>query len=128
MATVRTASEALLINASFVIKALNETNDVSAKILTPLSPPLIKKVHDFLITILLLAVMFAMGCSITWEQNSQLTCISHLVPFLILHVIKRNLFKGMVAHKEADWSDYRNDEPIFPSPLFRLLPGLLFKN
>lgn len=32
------------------------------------SPPVLKQVHDYLIVILLVTVMFAMGCSITWYQ------------------------------------------------------------
>ena len=34
------------------------------------SSPLLKKIHDYLIVVLLVAVMFAMGCSITWSQVS----------------------------------------------------------
>ncbi|KAJ6215712.1 hypothetical protein RDWZM_010212 [Blomia tropicalis] len=34
----------------------------------PASAPLLKKIHDYLIVVLLVAVMFAMGCSITWAQ------------------------------------------------------------
>lgn len=32
--------------------------------------PLLKKVHDWMIVVLLVCVMFAMGCSITWAQVS----------------------------------------------------------
>ena len=32
------------------------------------APPMLKQVHDYLIVILLVTVMFAMGCSITWTQ------------------------------------------------------------
>lgn len=32
------------------------------------SAPLLKKVHDWMIVVLLVCVMFAMGCSITWAQ------------------------------------------------------------
>lgn len=31
-------------------------------------PPLLKQIHDLLIVVLLVTVMFAMGCSITWTQ------------------------------------------------------------
>ncbi|RWS23990.1 Ileal sodium/bile acid cotransporter-like protein [Leptotrombidium deliense] len=69
MASSSGITEALIVNvSSFVMNTMNETNDVSAKMLTPSSPPLIKKIHDMLITTLLLAVMFAMGCSITFEE------------------------------------------------------------
>lgn len=34
------------------------------------APPLLKKIHDYLIVTLLVSVMFAMGCSITWKQVS----------------------------------------------------------
>lgn len=30
--------------------------------------PMLKTVHDYLLVVLLVAVMFAMGCHITWEQ------------------------------------------------------------
>ncbi|PRD29417.1 UNVERIFIED_CONTAM: hypothetical protein NCL1_29466 [Trichonephila clavipes] len=30
--------------------------------------PVIKTAHDILLVVLLVAVMFAMGCHITWEQ------------------------------------------------------------
>nr|XP_046919822.1 sodium/bile acid cotransporter 5-like [Dermatophagoides farinae] len=32
------------------------------------TPPMLKQIHDYLIVVLLISVMFAMGCSITWEQ------------------------------------------------------------
>lgn len=32
--------------------------------------PILKTVHDYLLVVLLVAVMFAMGCHITWEQVS----------------------------------------------------------
>lgn len=32
------------------------------------TPPLLKQIHDILIVVLLVTVMFAMGCSITWLQ------------------------------------------------------------
>lgn len=31
-------------------------------------PPILKQIHDYLIVVLLVSVMFAMGCSITWSQ------------------------------------------------------------
>lgn len=34
------------------------------------APPMLKKIHDWMIVVLLVAVMFAMGCSITWDQVS----------------------------------------------------------
>lgn len=40
----------------------------SKKLPTYKAPPVLKKVHDYLIVVLLVAVMFAMGCSITWAQ------------------------------------------------------------
>lgn len=32
------------------------------------TPPALKQIHDILIVVLLVTVMFAMGCSITWIQ------------------------------------------------------------
>ena len=39
-------------------------------------PPILKKIHDLLITSLLVSVMFAMGCSITLEEVSQKSTIN----------------------------------------------------
>lgn len=36
--------------------------------ITTQEPPMLKKIHDLLIIVLLVTVMFAMGCSITWKQ------------------------------------------------------------
>lgn len=39
------------------------------------APPALKKIHDYLIVVLLVAVMFAMGCSITWAQVRKIIII-----------------------------------------------------
>ncbi|KAI1287073.1 Ileal sodium/bile acid cotransporter [Halotydeus destructor] len=49
-----------------LVDTLNATaSDVQ---ITNHEPPMLKKIHDLLIVVLLVTVMFAMGCSITWKQ------------------------------------------------------------
>ena len=38
--------------------------------------PLLKQIHDYLIVFLLICVMFAMGCSVTFEQVRHFSCLS----------------------------------------------------
>jgi len=71
-------AEALTLNASAIVGAvisdmtsdanvsLMDVADQPVKILP--TPPLLKQIHDLLIVVLLVTVMFAMGCSITWKQ------------------------------------------------------------
>jgi len=68
MATVGTV---LVKNLTYIIEAINGSDDGPSKTPAPyVAPPILKKVHDILIVVLLICVMFAMGCSITWEQVS----------------------------------------------------------
>ncbi len=70
MAAVRSA---LVTNITLLLEAINDTDDGPSKEPEPyVAPPILKKVHDILIVVLLVCVMFAMGCSITWQQVSQL--------------------------------------------------------
>ncbi|KAF7496086.1 Ileal sodium/bile acid cotransporter [Sarcoptes scabiei] len=45
----------------------SSSSEISKKKISK-SPPMLKQIHDYLIVILLVSVMFAMGCSITWDQ------------------------------------------------------------
>ncbi len=70
MTAVRTT---LVTNITLILEAMNDTDDGPSK--EPeayVAPQILKKVHDILIVVLLVCVMFAMGCSITWQQVSQL--------------------------------------------------------
>lgn len=51
--------------------------------------PVLKTVHDYLLVVLLVAVMFAMGCHITWEQVSKLLLIvmTFLYTIIILGIL-----------------------------------------
>ncbi|XP_015782852.1 ileal sodium/bile acid cotransporter [Tetranychus urticae] len=61
-------TESSLFNvSSTILSLLNDTN-VKTMAIAPAGPPLLKKIHDILITTLLVSVMFAMGCSITLEE------------------------------------------------------------
>lgn len=61
-------TEWIFAESSLNARAVNVTVKAMMK-----GTPLLKKVHDWLISALLISVMFAMGCSITWEQ-----VLSHL--------------------------------------------------
>ena len=64
-----TVTSVLLENITLIIDVINQTDDGPSKTPAPyVSPPILKKIHDILIVVLLVSVMFAMGCSITWEQ------------------------------------------------------------
>ncbi len=68
-----TVTSVLVANVTLLIDAINQTDDGPSKTPAPyVSPPILKKIHDILIVVLLVSVMFAMGCSITWEQVSYL--------------------------------------------------------
>jgi hypothetical protein len=55
------------ISLSNIINAtINETSLSSSSV-----TPVIKQIHDILIVILLICVMFSMGCSVTLEQVSE---------------------------------------------------------
>ncbi|KAH9418044.1 hypothetical protein DERP_008300, partial [Dermatophagoides pteronyssinus] len=45
-----------------------ESTEIVSKEKVYKTPPMLKQIHDYLIVVLLISVMFAMGCSITWEQ------------------------------------------------------------
>nr|XP_027194938.1 ileal sodium/bile acid cotransporter-like [Dermatophagoides pteronyssinus] len=45
-----------------------ESTEIVSKEKVYKTPPMLKQIHDYLIVVLLVSVMFAMGCSITWEQ------------------------------------------------------------
>ncbi|OTF80045.1 hypothetical protein BLA29_002928, partial [Euroglyphus maynei] len=45
-----------------------ESKEIVSKEKVYKTPPMLKQIHDYLIVVLLISVMFAMGCSITWEQ------------------------------------------------------------
>ena len=57
-------AEAILSNMTSII--MTSSSDQPIKVLP--APPLLKQLHDYLIVVLLVTVMFAMGCSITWMQ------------------------------------------------------------
>uniref|UniRef100_T1K542 Uncharacterized protein n=1 Tax=Tetranychus urticae TaxID=32264 RepID=T1K542_TETUR len=59
-------TESSLLNVSSAF--LNGSESVRTMAIAPVGPPLLKTIHDYLITTLLVAVMFAMGCSITLEE------------------------------------------------------------
>lgn len=66
-------AEALVLNASDITEtvvsnmtSILSSSDEPIKVLP--APPLLKQIHDYLIVVLLVTVMFAMGCSITWKQ------------------------------------------------------------
>jgi sodium/bile acid cotransporter 6 len=64
-----TVGYALVKNITLILEAINGTDDGPSKEPAPyVAPPILKKIHDILIVVLLICVMFAMGCSITWEQ------------------------------------------------------------
>jgi hypothetical protein len=70
-----TVGYALVKNITLILEAINGTDDGPSKEPAPyVAPPILKKIHDILIVVLLICVMFAMGCSITWEQVSRLLC------------------------------------------------------
>lgn len=54
--------ERLVSNQSFALN-ISDSNPVIVS-----TPPALKQIHDILIVVLLVTVMFAMGCSITWIQ------------------------------------------------------------
>lgn len=58
-------AEALRFLNETIANATNVDEDV---IRIKPTPPVLKQVHDYLIVILLVTVMFAMGCSITWFE------------------------------------------------------------
>ncbi|CAG2107710.1 unnamed protein product, partial [Medioppia subpectinata] len=75
--TTSTMATSLVDNVTSFIRLANESmyvpdsglDDGPSRMPAPyVSPPLMKKIHDILIVVLLVSVMFAMGCSITWEQ------------------------------------------------------------
>ncbi len=55
-----------------LIETLNGTADGPSQTPIITGQPLLKNIHDVLIVVLLVCVMFAMGCSITLEQASYL--------------------------------------------------------
>jgi hypothetical protein len=72
-----TVGYALVKNITLILEAINGTDDGPSKEPAPyVAPPIMKKIHDILIVVLLICVMFAMGCSITWEQVSPLLMLS----------------------------------------------------
>ncbi len=56
---------AMVSNISLILERINGTDESQSETRTSL-----KKVHDILIIVLLLSVMFAVGCSITVKQVS----------------------------------------------------------
>lgn len=64
-----TVTNILVTNMTLIMDVINQTDDGPSKTPAPyVAPPMLKKVHDILIVVLLVSVMFAMGCSITLEQ------------------------------------------------------------
>lgn len=71
-------AEALVLNATDIMKevvsnltsatAIASVIESDQPIIKVAAPPLLKQIHDILIVVLLVTVMFAMGCSITWMQ------------------------------------------------------------
>jgi hypothetical protein len=55
---------ALVSNVTLILQKINGTDEGQSKATTPS----LKIFHDILIIVLLLSVMFACGCSITFEQ------------------------------------------------------------
>lgn len=62
--------------AAAAAAALNVTGNTTDTTMSPAVKPIVsskkmlKAIHDYLIVMLLVSVMFAMGCSITWKQVS----------------------------------------------------------
>ncbi|XP_053213721.1 ileal sodium/bile acid cotransporter-like isoform X2 [Panonychus citri] len=54
--------------SSTLISLINGSEGVKTMAIAMDGPPILKKIHDLLITSLLVSVMFAMGCSITLEE------------------------------------------------------------
>lgn len=52
------------------VESLNGTVDDGPSTTSLMRQPMLKSIHDILIVVLLICVMFAMGCSITIEQVS----------------------------------------------------------
>lgn len=73
-------------NITFIYDLLNSTlDDGPSKTPATLTAPLLKNVHDILIVVLLICVMFAMGCSITLQQVSRNFLLYHKnIKFLFL--------------------------------------------
>ncbi|XP_074597910.1 ileal sodium/bile acid cotransporter-like [Brevipalpus obovatus] len=62
-------TESPLLNVTAaIINALNSSESPDTTVVPVAGPPLLKKIHDILITTLLISVMFAMGCSITLKE------------------------------------------------------------
>ena len=81
LAQAESISSPALVQQNSAIIRLNATTviqDVAKKptIHRSKSAPILKQIHDYLIVVLLVAVMFAMGCSITWSQVNK--CFSFL--------------------------------------------------
>jgi hypothetical protein len=53
--------------SSLILEAINDTLN-GTSLSTSTSTPILKQIHDILIVVLLVWVMFAMGCSVTLKQ------------------------------------------------------------
>jgi len=63
---------ALTLNSTDMVDGNGNFNGSASDVqITTHEPPMLKKIHDLLIIVLLVTVMFAMGCSITWKQVSR---------------------------------------------------------